>query len=158
GLVGLLRSIDPLKSRSQVKATILTNTMPCTPADSKCGAGIPDAAKAVTATLGGSGVKNRLTPLFSFYSATASDHVYTVVPQMALAALNSGLLIPQPPSASISYNAIGSATPGYSQFPVPPSCFSPCPSAATPRAMVSVFTSYVDPTNASSELVPLYRM
>ena len=161
GLVALMRSANPLMSKGAIKNALYASTGPCTGTDSsKCGAGIPDAGKAVRNALGSS-AKNRLTPLFSLYSAIGSDHVYTVVPQMAIAALNSGQLLPQPGGelfhspipTSISYGPIGNLVPGYSQFP---DCtFSPC---VTPLAMVSVFTSYVDPTAPSTELVPLYRM
>ncbi len=160
GIAGLMRSANPLLLRTDIKTLLLTNTIACPDSDvdkSKCGAGYPDAAKAVTAALGGAAVKNRLTPLFSFYSAPGNDHFYTTVPQMAVAALYTGLLLPQP-STTIGYAALGNTTPSYSQFPVPPGCFSPCPAATTPRAMVSVFTSHVDPTNASAELAPVYRM
>jgi hypothetical protein len=164
GLVGLVRSANPLLTRAQVKSILLTNTVDCSvtvtnPDGSKCGKGYPDAAKDVSAALGGESVINRLTPLFSFYSSTADDHVYTIVPQMALAALYLGRLIPQPPSGSIAYVPIGATVPGYTMFP---NCFAPCP---TPKAMVSVFTSHIDPiteidpiTGYARELVPLYRM
>jgi serine protease len=156
GIVGLMRSTDPLLTKAQVKAAVINNAIPCTAGSdsSKCGAGIPDAGASVTTVLGTRAAKNRLTPLFSLYSIGAADHVYTVVPQMAVAALNSGQLIPQPPSTSISYGPIGNATPGYTGFPHSTSCFSPCASASTPQAMVSVFTSHVDPTDPLAELVP----
>jgi serine protease len=157
-IVALMRSANPLMSKANIKTALLASTSPCTGTDStKCGAGIPDAAKAVQSALG-PGAKNRLTALFSFYSATADDHLYTIFPQMALAALYSGQMIPQPPSASIAYSGIGSTVPGYALYPQPSSCASPCPAGTTPQAIISVFTSHVDPTDATAELVPLYRM
>lgn len=156
GIASLLRTVNPLLSAAQVKALILANTKPCSsgPDSPKCGAGIPDAAKAVAAAIGSANAKNRLTPLFSLYSSVANDHVYTVVPQMAIAALSNGKLLPQPPTP-VGYAPLGQAVPGYPEYPP---CFSPCAWSGTPTAIVSVFTTHVDPTNGNGDLVPLYRM
>jgi subtilisin family serine protease len=158
GIVGLLRSVNPLLDRDQIRTLLTTNTTPCIGADSdKCGAGIPDAGKAVTAAMGGPRAVNRLTPLFSFYSAAATDHFYTTVPQMALAALTIGGLLPQPSDAAIAYDAIGDVVSGYSQFPTPPCTAYPCFAYAPPRANLSVFVSHVNPVAGAGELLPLYR-
>jgi subtilisin family serine protease len=161
GIVGLIRSANPLLTRDQVKAILANSKQPCVGIYSgRCnGAGVPDAGKAVTAALGGTHVVNRLTPLFGFYSSAATDHFYTTVPQMALAALSSGMLLPQPQGGSISYSPIGSLVSGYPQFPTPPcgASFSPCLSYPEPRAIASVFVTHVNPLVGGPELVPLYR-
>lgn len=159
GLVGLIRSANPLLTRDQVKTLLVNSSQPCVGLyRERChGAGVPDAGKAITAALGGPHVLNRLTPLFGFYSGTASDHFYTTVPQMALAALSTGMLQPQPQGGSIAYSPIGSPVPAYPQFPTPPCGFSPCLSYPEPRAIASVFVTHVNPIAGGPELVPLYR-
>jgi hypothetical protein len=70
-----------------------------------------------------------------------------------------GQLLPQPPPPedNKSYTSIGDVTPDYNRFPS--NGFGPPPPPDhAPRAMVSVFTSHVDPTDSNAELVPLYRM
>lgn len=150
GLVGLLRSVNPLLTRDQIKSLLVKNTNPCVGLDSdKCASGIPDAGKAVAAALGNAPALNRQTPLFSFYSAVAEDHFYSTVPQMALAALSAGNLLPQPASAAVDYASIGAPVLGYSL----PCATAPCP---TGSAMATVFVSHVNPTGGA-DLVPLYR-
>jgi subtilisin family serine protease len=158
GIVGLLRSVNPLQNRNQVKAILTANTNPCSGMDSnKCGSGIPDASRAVNAALGGENVKNRTTPLFSFYSSSATDHFFTTVPQMAVAALNSGQLLPQPGPGSILYQPIGTPTPGYNEWPTPSCTFSPCLTYPQPRGIASILVSHSTPTLGGPELAPLYR-
>jgi len=153
GLVGLLRSAAPLLTRDQIKSLLVTNTNPCVGIDSdKCGAGIPDAGKAVAAALRMGAAFNRQTPLFSFYSAEAEDHFYSTVPQMALAALSVGDLLPQPTaplSVAVGYASIGARVMGYSL----PCATDSCPDA---RAIATVFVSHVNPTGGT-DLKPLYR-
>lgn len=160
GLVGLIRSANPLLTRDQVKVILVNSKQPCVGnLSERCnGAGVPDAGKAITAALGGPNVVNRLTPLFSFYSSAAADHFYTTVPQMALSAMSNGMLLPQPPGQSVSYSPIGSHVPGYPVFPTPPCVgFGPCLSYPEPLAIASVFVTHVNPLVGGTELVPLYR-
>jgi serine protease len=160
GIAGLLRTINPLSTRDQIKAALVGSTTPCVGSYSSslyCGAGIPDAGSEAQTMLGGGSARNRLTPLFSFYSSSAIDHFYTVAPQMGLAAIISGGLLPQPPGGPILYSPIGTGVSNYSQFPTPPcSGFSPCFYYATPLAIASVFSSHVNPLGGT-DLLPLRR-
>ncbi len=158
GIVGLIRSADPLMARTDVKSTLVSNTTACVGTDSaKCGNGIPNASAAVRSVIGYPAYLNRLTPLFSFYSTAGQDHFYTTVPQMAIAALSSGQLLPQPGGGAIKYDSIGSPIPLYSQFPTPACTFSPCFAYDTPEATVSIFVSHFTPQVGGVDLVPLYR-
>ncbi len=195
GIIALMRSVNPLLSPEDKNGvpgikTILTdpaNTQECLkpdPAnpqkfvkDTKCGRGFPNAGKAVRAVLvqgapANADVKNRLTPLFSFYADAnnGNDHFYTVVPQMAVAALTTseentdqggppvrrGSLLPQPKVGNVVYTSIGTPTPDYSSFPTFSPCIGLCP-PTNPKAVASVFVSHVNPIAGGGELVPLYR-
>ncbi|MEO5625266.1 MAG: S8 family serine peptidase [Dokdonella sp.] len=157
-LVGLLRSVDPLLSKQAIETILTTNATPCMGTDIRCGNGIPNAGSAVAATIGVAGANNRLTPLFSFYSADAQDHFYTTVPQMAMAALTSGQLLPQPGDPQYAtpypatYDSIGVPLSLYTQFPKPPCAVARC----VPEATASVFVSHVNPLGGT-ELVALNR-
>ncbi|HEU4663104.1 MAG TPA: S8 family serine peptidase [Dokdonella sp.] len=158
-LVGLLRSVNPLLSKQAIESILTANTTPCVGADSeKCGNGIPDAGDSVAATIGLAGAINRLTPLFSFYSSSAQDHFYTTVPQMAMAALTSGQLLPQPGDPAhatpypTQYASIGEPLSLYTQFPAPPCAGAQC----APEATASIFVSHVNPLGGA-ELVALNR-
>jgi serine protease len=152
---GLVRSANPLLSKASVR-TILTSTASRSAGglgwDAHLGYGIPNAASAVDAALGkvaGTTLKNRLTPLFSFYSSLATDSFYTTVPQMATAALLG--------SSAYASSTTDPAVPAYSGFPGISTCqVSPCTNA--PRAAVYIFTSDKAPYTGSLPLVPLYRM
>lgn len=151
GVAALVRSANPLLKKGDVK-NILTTTAshPGSP-DSQLGYGIPNAAAAVSAAMGiagGRAIANRLTPLFSFYSSTATDSFYTTVPQMAA----SAVLDPETP-----YVSTGPAVPLYSGFPGVPGCtVSPCTSG--PSASVYIFTTDTAPYSGAPPLVPLYRL
>ncbi len=159
GIVGLMRSVDPLKSRKAIRDILsaTTNTTLCTDSNAaKCELGAPDATAAVTAALGGSNVINRTSPLFSFYSATAQDHFYTYAPQMAMAALVQGGLLPQPAGGSLlSFQGIGATIGQYPSFPS--TTCNPTPCSSTPTAIAVIDTTSTNPSGGSS-LVPLYRM
>lgn len=155
GIGGLVRSANPLLNKAAVR-TILTSTASRSAAglgwDSKLGYGYPNAASAVDAALGkaaGVTLKNRLTPLFSFYSSLATDSLYTTVPQMAAGAILG--------ASGYAPSSSDPMVPGYAGFPGVPNCqVSPC--ANGPRAAVYVFTSDKAPYTGSLPLVPLYRM
>lgn len=157
GILGLMRSVDPLRDKASLRDVLAatSNTTTCTNSQ-KCQLGVPDAMAAVTATLGGTNVLNRTTPLFSFYSTDAQNHFYTVVPQMAMAALYAGDLLPQPLNGTtVRYDQIGSTLASYSAFPA--NVCGPGACSNVPKAIALVYSTHVNP-NGGSDLVPLYRM
>ncbi len=162
GIASLARSVNPLASRSDVKTVITQNVIACVGTSSTyCGPGVPDAAKVVTAALGGAAVVNRLTPLFSLYSSDRYDHLYTVAPQMGTAAILGTLMPLSYTNNQFGYASIGPLSPGYSAFPGVPltGCgFSPPCDPLYPRAMAAVFTTFKNPLPGGPELVPLYRL
>lgn len=157
GIVALMRSVNPLLDKSSLRDILAatSKTTGCTDKQ-KCQLGVPDAMAAVTATLGGTNVMNRTTPLFSFYSTAAQNHFYTVVPQMAMAALYAGDLLPQPSNGTtVRYDQIGSALAAYPAFRA--NACGPGACSNTPKAIALIYTTHVNP-NGGQELVPLYRM
>lgn len=157
GVVGLMRSADPLKSRTEIRNILAaTSNVAICGSASQCELGIPDATAATLAALGGTNVVNRTTPLFAFYSTGSQDHFYTSVPQMAMASLNLGALRPQPSNGTqISFQPIGASVGQYPAFPV--TTCSPTPCSSAPKAMALVFTSRANPFGGL-DLVPIYRM
>ena len=89
GIVGLLRTINPLLSASQITSALLNSGDNAASHNTTRGYGVPNVATAVSTVLA---TTNRLTPLFSHYSSAAWDHFYTVVPQMARASIAYGLI------------------------------------------------------------------
>ena len=87
-LGGMLRSINPRLSRDAVYAAIRASSGQA--ANAEYGSGLPNALNAVNDVI--SQTPNRLTPLFSMWSAARADYFYTTVPQMAAAAWNGQLL------------------------------------------------------------------
>ncbi len=122
GLAGLLRSINPLvmpgDPENVVDAIGIRDVVVESASipgggtwNAQFGYGIPDAeiaARRMLGTVGGSTVRNRLTPLFALYSAASTDLAYVTVPQAALA-----LTI----SSASSYLSQGSLVSGYPAFP-----------------------------------------
>ncbi len=156
GLAGILRSLNPLLNEISV-LRVLENTASLgflNSPDPQLGYGIPDAysaARAVLGNVGGELLENRLTPLFSLYSGSASTHFYTSVPQMAAAAVFD---------CQAPFISEGLAVPGYPMFPgvvEEPCPISPCTSVA-PRAAVYIFTTRAAPSPGSPALKPLFRM
>jgi len=98
-VAALMRSANPMLSAADVKMGMMsTASLGDTGWNEQQGSGVPNAYAAVLDALGKQGgvqQYNRLTPLFGFNGYTVSDHFYTTVPQMALAALN-GTLRPKP--------------------------------------------------------------
>jgi serine protease len=159
-LVGIIRSINPLLSADKVRRIILNSgNQAAAPTKTKeLGWGLPNASKAVDAVLATN--PTRLTPLFSFYSEGRKDSFYTIVPQMARAAIGGTL---KPKQTALAYNSsYGNTVSGYTAFPDPiPPQVVPGGSPTVdhrPRAEVFVFTTPTNPKNASVPLVPLYRL
>jgi|GEM_PF-2351390 len=149
--VGVLRSVNPLLSKDNIKDLLLTHLENPTGWNSQFGYGKPDVSAAVRAALGTTGgaqIPNRLTPLFSLYSNSAQDFFYTSVPQMASAAILD--------SPSL-YSSTGPLLPGYPSFPGISCPVGPC-NPSNPKASVDLFTGDKAPYAGSPPLVPLYRM
>lgn len=156
GLVGLMRSVNPLlpavdgqdASRSSIKSLVQQSGANNGGDPALWGYGMPNAYTAVQNTLATN--PGRLTPLFSLYSAGRSDSFSTIVPQMAIAALQ-GTLQPRRDTdcspEACKYSGMGTAVTNYPAFPGG--------GQEAPAAMAYVFTT--PKTNADEQLVPLYR-
>ncbi len=152
GSIGILRSVNPLLSKDNVRTLLISNLENPPGWNPAFGKGKPNLGAAVRAAQGtarGAVIANRLTPLFSFYGPV-EDFFYTTVPQMAAAAiLNS------------SYDSVGLAVNGYPDFPGLQCQAGPCIDPA-PRASAYIFTGdrtpYTSGTPVSPPLLPLYRL
>jgi serine protease len=148
-LGGILRSINPRLSRNGIYSAIRSASSTQSAPNSEYGSGIPNALTAVNNVLGQT--PNRLTPLFSMWSAGRSDYFYTTVPQMASAAWN-GRLMPIYNASDYYASGIGNSITGYNSFPQDGGTTS------TPTAGAWIFTTRKNPVNAAAPLVPLYRL
>jgi PKD repeat protein len=149
--IGILRSVNPLLSKEEVKDLLQTHLDNPAGWNALFGRGKPDVSSAVKAALGtarGIQIANRLTPFFSLYSSIAKDSFYTTVPQMAAAAVLDS------PS---QYVTLGPLVPRYSAFPGAACQFGPC-TPHPPAASVYVFTGERSPYAGAPPLVPLIRM
>jgi serine protease len=153
GSAGILRSVNPLLTRDNIKTLLTTNLENPPGWSSANGKGKPNLGAAVRAaqgTIHGTVIPNRLTPLFSLYGFATEDYFYTTVPQMVLPALyDSG------------YSSVGTPVPGYPSFPGASCQAGPCPNW-DPGASVYIFTGdripYTTGTPTAPLLVPLYRL
>ncbi len=158
-LAGVLRSINPLLDKSEIRDALIKNADRghLTQPDPKFGFGVPDTAASADAVLGtaaGQVIANRLTPLFALYSNDAQTHLHTTVPQMASAAYHDsevGFL-----TRFTQSPVTPPTTPDYFRFPDVPCSIGPCDNE--PRASVYVFTADQEPFPGAPPLVPLYRM
>ncbi len=161
GMVGLLRSINPLLLPGDPESTVdaigvrdVVVESSVVPGgtliwDAKFGYGIPRADAAASIMLGyvaSNTVKNRVTPLFSFYGVGATDWAYTTVPQAAIS-----LIINQ----SANYTPQGTLVAGYPAFPESPTAV---PQPPAPRANTFVLTTEYRASVTHPNLVPLYWM
>lgn len=157
GLVGLLRSINPLVRAGSVSVLdgirgVLNHTtveaQQGTPFALDEGYGTPDAREAAEILLGrvnGSLVTNRLTPLFGLESTGFRDHAYTTSPRQAVwFAINQ---------SSNYTTSIGQPVPSYTSFPTEPGL----PGPPEPRAVAYVWTTPARPPGASHDLIELYQ-
>jgi subtilase family protein/thrombospondin type 3 repeat protein len=150
GVGALVRSANPLLTKANVRTILINNASRGGAWDPRLGYGIPNADASVQSALGkvaGQVLANRLTPLFSLYSAAAEDYYYTTVPQMASAAMFD----PVTP-----YGSVGPYVNGYTAFPGTACNVSPC--RRGPGASAYIFTSDHAPYAGAPALVPLYRM
>ena len=145
----ILRSINPRLSRDDVYAAIRASSAYAGSPDAEYGSGLPNALTAVNYVI--SQTVNRLTPLFSLWSAERSDYFYTTVPQMAAAAWNSQLL-PVAAGDTGYVPGIGNTITDYTTFPTDNGPTGP------PTAGAWIFTTKLNPVDANAPLVPLYRL
>lgn len=113
-LAAILRSIYPRLPRNDIYASIRASSAYAGSPDAEYGGGLPNALTAVNDVI--DQTVNRLTPLFSLWSADRSDYFYTTVPQMAASALNrTGLFIaPYLPGYA---SGMGNGITSYTAFP-----------------------------------------
>jgi serine protease len=157
-LSGLLRSASPLTSQSAIQShirnasTVPANLqIPSSPWWSDVyGYGLPSASIALASLIPTSNPQNRLTPLFSMYSAAREDYFYTTVPQMGAAAL-LGSLPPRGNNVSHTYSSVGITPNGYASFPG-------MPWWQTTGAEVWIFSTPENPKSATTPLSPLFRL
>lgn len=149
-LGGMIRSVNPRLSAETVKTIIRQNGSHAAMRTNQVGYGLPNAFSAVSQAV--SMTPNRLTPLFSFYSAGRLDYFYTTVPQMASTAL-VGLLQPGVGASPPSYSSVGTGIINYPSFPG----ISPI-AGRVPAAQVWIFTTPANPKSQSIPLAPLYRL
>lgn len=161
-LAGLALSINPRITASQLRQLIWSSGDLKNSVTPELGHGLPNALTAVNLALESN--PSKLTPLFSFYSATRRDSFYTTVPQMGNAALDGSLRPRQWLGASASSGShgtyesfYGSAISGYSRFPRSPFAIGGSGNS-DPLAEVWIFTTHVNPKSAIAELSPLYRL
>jgi hypothetical protein len=154
-MVGILRSVNPLLNKDQIKNVLIRSASQNSNRDNVYGYGLPNAEVSVRDVLGvsnGQQLINRLTPLFSLYSHDGEDYFYTTKPQSAMAALH-GELQPQPDLSTVNWRSMGKSVPGYSSFPKAGIWWT-----ENPMASVYIFTTHNDPVNQGNELTPLYRL
>lgn len=170
GLVGLIRTVNPLLTHTDVRKILeLSAEGEGFRIDDKHGFGVPDAAKALEIAMGsvnGEVLPNRLTPLFGLYSGFGKDFFYTVVPQMAAAAMHGTM----PPRPQVGTDANGD--PQYEKIPYLAengwdskliSYLYEFPGTSgfyeieRPWAKAYVFTTGRNPLSPGNKLLPLYR-
>jgi hypothetical protein len=152
GVVGILRSINPLLTKANIKSLLTSNVENPVGWDPANGIGKPNVYAAVQGALGNVNnvmLTNRLTPLFQLYSSVAEDYVYTTFPQMA-----TGFQW----GSSDYYSLGGPQVGGYGPyFPGGKTTCSGGPCDRYARASVFIFTTDRSPS-ATVPLVPLYRL
>ncbi len=153
GITGILRSVNPLLSKSSIKDILAMNLEPMS--YFLYGLGWPDAEAAVITALGitnGYVLENRLTPLFTVYNRGTDKHFSTTAPQMA-----SSYLIWNAVEYNISLATSIQPVPGYDEYPHEEFFYNPSPHMYA-WAWVYIFTTDKKPAGLGDELVPLYRM
>jgi hypothetical protein len=175
GLVGLLRSVNPLVPISEpepapgtpaglrtVLAQSATQAQAGQPWNPYLGYGIPDAAAAARKMLGkvaGVTIRNRATPLIRLYSTYAKDFAETTSPQYALSLMITQVHNYVQPSAGLGSQPVisGYAFPFDTYDPtVPGDSFESAPAA--PRAAMYVLTTEIHPRSEWPPLLPLHLM
>lgn len=173
GVVGLLRSINPLVPQSTPDPaageksglrTVLAQTASRSGAwDPKLGYGVPNAAAAARKVLGaaaGGTVRNRATPLFRLWQATTRDFAETSSPQYALSLMvNQDKNYVQPASGLGAQPVVpGYAFPYDIDDPTDPYDTYDTTLPPAPRAAIYVLTTEYRPRNEWPDVRPLHLM
>lgn len=148
GIVGLLRSVNPLMSKGTLYDLLRTNSSQTT-RTAGLGWGIPRTDDAVKDALGianSSQNLNRATPLFELYSSVAKDFVHTTKPQTAVAFARN---------TTWDYQSV-STTPSVRGFSYSESSSSINP-VQVARAAAFILTTHRLPSGFPSAK-PIYRM
>jgi len=154
GIVALMRSVDPLQLSNTVRQRLLTTADNAHAPSNQRGYGVPRADLAVNAML--STNSPRLTPLFALQDNCSGRWLYTVVPQMAVAAINRTLL----PSPGAYCKIFPSMHTRGSEFKIGSLFYTfpgVDPQTYPARAQVWVYSTH-RPRNSAVELKPLYRL
>jgi subtilisin family serine protease len=149
GIMGLLRGANPLISTSTLRTYLTSHASRSSTPDNNWGYGVPDAHASAIAVLT---TNSRLTPLFTLFNSTYDDYVLTKAPQMAVAAMTTGMM-PQPAGGASNYypeTSNATTTLGYSAFPG-----APGGTMYAPRARLKVFTTKIDSTG--TDLCHVFR-
>ncbi len=147
GVLGLLRSANPLLTRWQVRDVLAATASGADAWDQKLGYGVPDAAAAVGRVQGrvaGQILVNRATPMFRLYSPDHDTHLFTTSPQAAVSEIEGV------GNAGFASDPVGDPIGGYPSLPGDTS-----PEA---RASFWLFTGPVAPDSSEQDLIPLYRV
>ena len=137
-------------SRDAIYAAIRASSANAGGPGAEYGSGLPNALTAVNYVI--SQTTNRLTPLFSQWSAERTDYFYTTVPQMAAAAFNGTGQFVAPYAPAGYASGIGNGITNYATFP------NDNGATDTPTAGAWIFTTRLNPLNSNAPLVPLYRL
>ena len=165
-IYGLLRSINPLLLAGDPETAafgvrdVVTSTTDRAqaglPWTAQLGYGIPDApaaARKILGTVRGAIAKNRATPLFALYGATATDYAVMATPQNAMSLIRYAAAAYATVPTSGSFIG-GAAIPGYTEFPHEVTTPSPVPQA---RAYV-LTTEFAPVIDQNRVVTPLYLL
>jgi len=150
GVAGLVRSANPLLRNEEVRDILIATASKAGVHDEQLGYGVPDAEAAVQKALGvvaGQTLANRLTPLFSLYTAGDQTHAFVTAPTMATALIFD---------VDSAFTPTGPNISGYPSFPGAECVVSPC--STQPAASAYIFTTDQPPFVGAPPLVPLYRL
>lgn len=166
GIIGLLRSVNPLVSGQEVVSFMKAHPQASAPLGDDVGGGVPNAFETAARMLGyrpgpAGQMLNRMTPMFVLRNAADGDRLYTAKPQVAIGA-GTGELLAEPPGANngfdtlrpyfeVSYNEANLVMNGSYGWP------SNIIGLPQPRASFYVFTTPASPFSGGN-LVPLSRL
>jgi serine protease len=148
-IVGLIRSVNPLLTASEVQAILYDTATQPVSGPSGLTFYLPNAELAVQRALGGAN-KNRLTPMFATYSQGMGKHLFTTSPQMAVVSIAGEI--------GSAFSSVGQTVASYSRF-TPKICDANNQNCTQPdaKAVFQVFTTEQSPAPGTT-VDPLYRM